>query len=623
MIKKISLLLLVLLVTAIMALAQEEATLTIHYRNSQNWSAPVMHWGFEYYQNVVDLKATGQDAYGVYYRIEWQSDVNFLSACFNDGKQVWDGIDRRIDKPNSFPTEIWIKNGDAAVYHQIPVDVVPPTVNITFPEAGASLKGKVTLNADANDNQSVAQVIFFYGNQKIGVAANAPYRMEWNTAYIANGTYQLSAQAIDSTGNTGLSPQVAVTTQNPNLSPVANAGGKIYGVIGVATRFNAAASYDPNGHIVSYHWKDGEGGTMTGVTPSHIYNQTGEYTVILTVEDNEGAGASDTATVVIGDVAPRGDFREETIYFLMTTRFFDGDPGNNYRSPDPKNQNPESDPEWRGDFKGLVEKLDYIKALGFTAIWITPVVHNNSGYDFHGYHGYDFNKIDQRLESPGYDLQRLVNEVHSRGMKLVIDVVFNHSCNWGAKGLFEPVNNPELNPQQQFLDRVRQMFTSEYYHDGWLSSWESYDEQAKTIAGDCVDFNTEDEKTRRYVIDCYNRMIDMGVDAFRIDTVKHISRYIFNRYFNPAFKARGGNNFYMFGEVCTRVRSVWNREIPALSRRFTPGKSARITVFCPTVKQYIKTGSTTTVTPATSRVAVITICKAMNITNPITHKIRD
>ncbi|MDE6287800.1 MAG: hypothetical protein K2M00_03315, partial [Muribaculaceae bacterium] len=80
----------------------------------------------------------------------------------------------------------------------------------------------------------------------------------------------------------------------------------------------------------------------------------------------------------------RTDFRDETIYFAMTTRFYDGDPSNNtYCWDGIKNVNA---PEWRGDFKGLIEKLDYIKALGFTAVWITPVVENASGLDYHGYH---------------------------------------------------------------------------------------------------------------------------------------------------------------------------------------------------------------------------------------------
>jgi len=95
----------------------------------------------------------------------------------------------------------------------------------------------------------------------------------------------------------------------------------------------------------------------------------------------------------------RTDFRDETIYFLITTRFYDGDESNNARtSEDEKANNPEDDPSWRGDFAGLIEKLDYIKALGFTAIWITPVVENNSGYDYHGYHAYNFDAVDYRYE---------------------------------------------------------------------------------------------------------------------------------------------------------------------------------------------------------------------------------
>ena len=60
----------------------------------------------------------------------------------------------------------------------------------------------------------------------------------------------------------------------------------------------------------------------------------------------------------------------------------------------------------------------------------------------------------------------------------------------------------------------------------------------------------------------------MGVDAFRIDTVKHVSRVMFNRHFIPAFKAAGGENFYMFGEVCTRVNEVWNHGVAPLSTPF-------------------------------------------------------
>lgn len=73
------------------------------------------------------------------------------------------------------------------------------------------------------------------------------------------------------------------------------------------------------------------------------------------------------------------DMREETIYFVMTTRFYNGDTGNDVHCWDDGTAgNGDDDPAWRGDFKGLGEKLDYIKALGFSAIWVTPVVTNGS-----------------------------------------------------------------------------------------------------------------------------------------------------------------------------------------------------------------------------------------------------
>ena len=133
-------------------------------------------------------------------------------------------------------------------------------------------------------------------------------------------------------------------------------------------------------------------------------------------------------------VGGRTDFRDETIYFLMTTRFYDGDLANNVQCWDGTQYN-QGDPAWRGDFKGLITKLDYIKALGFTAIWITPVVENCSGYDYHGYHAINFSKVDPRYESEDCDFQDLIDAVHAKGMKIILDVVFNHTGNFGEEFL--------------------------------------------------------------------------------------------------------------------------------------------------------------------------------------------
>ncbi|MDY0100690.1 MAG: alpha-amylase family glycosyl hydrolase [Bacilli bacterium] len=301
----------------------------------------------------------------------------------------------------------------------------------------------------------------------------------------------------------------------------------------------------------------------------------------------------------------KSDFREETIYFLLTARFYDGDQNNNVHCWDDRQaQNPDTDPAWRGDFKGLIEKLDYIKALGFSAIWISPVVENASGYDYHGYHALDFSQIDPRLESPYATYQDLINEAHARDMKIIQDVVFNHTGNFGEKNiypLFEkdyrkedtvsnliktdpnnllPSNYESLNGGQQYGARIDAMKedhndANHIYHHEKSLGWEEYNVQTAQIAGDCVDLNTENPYVTNYLIDAYNRYIDMGVDGFRVDTVKHISRLVFNQEFNPAFMAKGGENFFMFGEVATRVREVWNHGIPAISTPFYTWKETK------------------------------------------------
>lgn len=284
----------------------------------------------------------------------------------------------------------------------------------------------------------------------------------------------------------------------------------------------------------------------------------------------------------------RDDFRDESIYFTMTTRFYDGDPSNNIECWDGR-KNPANDPSWRGDFKGLIEKMDYIKALGFTAIWITPVVENASGYDYHGYHAINFKKVDKRLTSQDVAFQDVINEAHKRDMKIVLDVVFNHTGNFGEENLFPmfykdennqsmsglfqfdksllPSNYSSLDGGAQYNSRIDAMKGTKdiyniYHHEKNLS-YEQYTEQTGQMAGDCVDLNTENPTVANYLIEAYGQFIRMGVDAFRIDTMKHISRLTFNKYIWPGLyeyaRKCGNDHFFMFGEVCTRVREVWNR----------------------------------------------------------------
>lgn len=153
--------------------------------------------------------------------------------------------------------------------------------------------------------------------------------------------------------------------------------------------------------------------------------------------------------------ATRTDLRDESIYYLMITRFFDGDSSNNVHCwDDGMANNPDSDPAWRGDFKGLIEKLDYIKALGFTAVQLTPVAQNASGYDYHGYHPINMGRVDTRFESDGYTYQDLINACHARGLKVIQEITINHTGNFGEEFLckmFEVNEDADLSNLKEAL----------------------------------------------------------------------------------------------------------------------------------------------------------------------------
>ncbi|MGW4649928.1 carbohydrate binding domain-containing protein [Kitasatospora sp. NPDC004289] len=364
------------------------------------------------------------------------------------------------------------------------------------------------------------------------------------------------------------------------------------------------------------------GGSVVDTT-STVYSQSGlepTTSYCWTVRAKDAAGNLSTAsappacaTTGTAEPAPAagaplgGDPRKDPIYFVLTARFYDGDSSNNRGgSQDVKSGNAaNADPMFRGDFKGLVQKLDYVKALGFSAIWITPVVLNRSDYDYHGYHGYDFYKVDPRLESAGASYQDLINAAHAKGVKIYQDVVYNHSSRWGAKGLFtptvygvrdsqwswyydapnsgfeydgltvdpvsgksyyngdlwstaEPSGNTCLNwgkptgarsPEGytiyncQWPGATTGMFPKALYHACWIGNWEGEDSRSCWLHEDLADFNTESPVVQQYLIGAYDKYIDMGVDGFRIDTAVHIPRVTWNRRFLPAIQEEVARKF--------------------------------------------------------------------------------
>lgn len=320
-----------------------------------------------------------------------------------------------------------------------------------------------------------------------------------------------------------------------------------------------------------------------------------------------------SAATFVGD---RTDFRDETIYFAMTTRFYDGDPTNNVCSWDKADvQISKNDPDWRGDFKGLIDKLDYIKALGFTTVWVTPIVQNASGEDYHGYHAMDFQNVDLRYESrtewgaeKDVKFQDLIDAAHARGMKIVLDVVLQHTGNFGeaylnplftrdqniknqaspaacmipnerlSSNYFDQTGDAQYQERWKYFKNPTYEPNNYYHHYGTGWNWDLPNRWWGQIAGDCVDLNTENDYVAEYIVKCYGKFIEMGVDGFRIDTTGHISPLTFNKQFIPQFKALGekykdkrlnGCEFFMFGECCQRYQgTVVYRDQPNLSSYF-------------------------------------------------------
>ncbi|NLS14302.1 alpha-amylase [Vibrio sp. SM6] len=331
--------------------------------------------------------------------------------------------------------------------------------------------------------------------------------------------------------------------------------------------------------------------------------------------DANGNQQEQSFSYFIGEQASSGDFREETIYFVLTARFYDGDSSNNYYNRD---RIKAGDPHWRGDFKGLISQLDYIKDLGFTAIWITPPVENRSGLDYHGYHAYDFYTVDPRLESPDASYKDFIDAAHAKGIKVIQDVVINHSSQYGLRdkvwidhlpikyyvpkgasqgevsndpyfgnlGDYQSANRddndnsvapqwfrerhnsdpegltPLVDPKtgvtvplagydpNRFFGIDAQSLDPAWYHlDGFMSGgdWENPEAlQKKHMAGDCIDLATGNQNVKDYVNGAIRQYLDMGVDAIRLDTVKHVERDELLEYVNN-WKAHKPDLF-VFGE---------------------------------------------------------------------------
>jgi alpha-amylase len=169
--------------------------------------------------------------------------------------------------------------------------------------------------------------------------------------------------------------------------------------------------------------RDVSSGTTATVTAQGTVTFTPDSSGLLLLEKD---GATPSAFT----------WANSTVYFLLTDRFFNGDPSNDHGYP-ARDGGPSDLGGWHGgDWKGVTAKLDYIASLGVTAIWISPIVEQVHGWvgggtgDFKhfayaGYWALDFTKLDANWGSEA-DLQALVDAAHTRGIRVLVDVVMNH-----------------------------------------------------------------------------------------------------------------------------------------------------------------------------------------------------
>ncbi|HYW50836.1 MAG TPA: alpha-amylase family glycosyl hydrolase, partial [Gemmatimonadaceae bacterium] len=280
---------------------------------------------------------------------------------------------------------------------------------------------------------------------------------------------------------------------------------------------------------------------------------------------------------------PSPDWRDQVVYFVMIDRFDDGEPGNNDQGAG--EFDPSSNAKYSGgDLRGIARRIDYIRGLGATAVWITPPVANqwwNPLSRYGGYHGYwaeDFMRVDAHYGTL-QDYRELSRQLHAAGMYLVQDVVVNHTADYfgydGGRNRDDPAAHFKLHPdargrtaptQWPFnLNDARnpQHRAAGIYH--WTPAITDYNdpEQEATfqLAG-LDDLDTGNPVVREALRKSYGYWIrEVGVDGFRVDTAFYVAPEFFTDFLRAddarhagilrVAKQTGRDDFHVFGEGFT------------------------------------------------------------------------
>ena len=174
-----------------------------------------------------------------------------------------------------------------------------------------------------------------------------------------------------------------------------------------------------------------------------------------------------------------------------------------------------------GDLKGIIRKLPYLKKLGVDALWLSPVY--DSPNDDNGYDIRDYDKIMEEFGSME-DFETLLSEVHSRGMRLIMDLVINHTSD--EHEWYRQAKNPDSPYRDYYFFRKDDgshtppnNWTSFFSGPAWRYEEDSESWALHLFSGKQMDLNWENPKLREDVIAMINRWLDKGVDGFRMDVI--------------------------------------------------------------------------------------------------------
>ncbi len=257
----------------------------------------------------------------------------------------------------------------------------------------------------------------------------------------------------------------------------------------------------------------------------------------------------------VGHPSP-GDWRDQNFYFIFNDRFNDGDPSNNNANPQSGFSPANSRRIHGGDFKGIRAKLDYIKALGATALWITPIPQNVGHSGYHGYGADNFHTLQPNWGSTN-DLVELVDAAHAMGLYVCLDIVLNHqgnridSATTGWSTSFN-VNGypPRWTTGVSYPPPFNQL--TNFHNNGHIQNYVDPDQVLGELSG-LDDLRTETLHVRTNLVNIYKYWVTAAdFDGFRLDTVKHADTGVwqfFNSEFREFARAIGKTNFFQFGEV--------------------------------------------------------------------------